>query len=144
MARGYSPAAEGMEKMTRVRNQRWRFFSGPAGPLPVWLAMLIATVTASAARAQPIPVTGSDLLPKVVSNKLVTGAHFDPTGEDLDNVRVFGWAFQSDPLDPYFIQDPGFNAPAGSGLPGGTAFGFDLLSSLTYWNGSGIPTFGPL
>src|SRR5258706_3424785 len=131
----------GMRKMTTRRNERRHSLLGLA--VFRWLGVTIIAGATRAASGQSTPVTGSDLLPKVVSNKLVTGAHFDPTGEDLENVRVFGWAFQSDSLDPYFIQDPGFNAPAGMGLPSGTAFGFDVLSSLTFWNGSGVPTFGP-
>ena len=59
-------------------------------------------------------------------------------------MRVFGYDFAEDPNDPYFAQDPGFNAPAGSGLPGGSQLSFNLLGSLSYWNGSGSPSFGAL
>ena len=44
---------------------------------------------------------------------------------------------QQDPLDPYFTQDPGFNAPAASGLPPGSVLSYSILSSLTYWSGIG-------
>lgn len=80
-------------------------------------------------------VSGSDVLPTISAGKLVTGAHLDATGADVSNVRVFGYSLQLDPGDPYYTQDPGFNAPAGA-LPAGSVFGYRIIGGLKYWNGS--------
>jgi hypothetical protein len=80
-----------------------------------------------------------DVKPYVANGQIVTGGHDDAAGIDEPVVRVFGYDFGEDPADPFFAQDPGFNAPSGSGLPGGSQLRFDLLSSLFYWNGTGSP-----
>lgn len=82
-----------------------------------------------------------DVKPYVAAGQIITGGHDDATNVDESVVRVYGYDFGEDPADPFFAQDPGFNAPAGSGLPGGSQLRFNLLSSLTYWNGAGTPTF---
>ena len=106
--------------------------------LAIWLAVLAFGGAGATASAQTI--IDGDVLPGILNNKVFTGAHLDATGADIPNVRVFGYAFQTDPLDPYFTQDPGFNAPAGN-LPAATAFAFNIQSGLTYWNGAGPVTF---
>lgn len=59
-------------------------------------------------------------------------------------VRVWSGAFQTNPLDPFFTDKPGFGAIAGSGLPAGSQVGFNILSDLLYWNGVGQVQFGPV
>jgi len=80
---------------------------------------------------------GTDPRPRVVAGKIVTDAHNDLTMQDDPNVRTFGWQFQSIPGDPYFLQDPGFNALTGSGLPGGSFLGFTVTRGLSYFSGMG-------
>ena len=83
-----------------------------------------------------------DIRPYVAGGQIITGGHDDGTGEDIDASRAFAYAFGEDPADPYFTQDPGFNAEANSGLPGGSQLMFNILGPLTYWTGSGLPSFG--
>jgi hypothetical protein len=40
----------------------------------------------------------------------VTDGFVDTTGTLVPNVRVFAYAFGEDPLIPFEIDDPGFNA----------------------------------
>jgi len=87
-------------------------------------------------------VTGADIRPAVVNSRIVTQAHNDLTNQDLTNVRVFSYQFQLDMSDPYYLNDPGFNAVIGSGLPQGSQLNFGVLSSLRYWNGTGATGFG--
>jgi hypothetical protein len=83
-----------------------------------------------------------DVRPYVTDDTIVTGGHDDGTNQDLPVVRVFGYDFAEDPADPYFAQDPGFNAAAGSGLPAGSQLSFNLRGPLSYWDGVGSPSFG--
>lgn len=62
---------------------------------------------------------------------------------DVGN-RVWGGRFHADPQDPFFADDPGFGATAGSGLPAGSQVGFNVLDDLMYWDGSGTITFSPV
>jgi len=112
---------------------------------PSFVAMLLAGFFASRAQAH------SDITPRVVNNRLQTDATDDGTGVATSNVRVFGYDFQEEIDDPYFIADPGFNTPAGGlppasqlffSIPGASASG--LTRSLSYWNGSGPVSFGPV
>ena len=82
-----------------------------------------------------------DVRPFVQNGQIMTGGHDDGTGEDIPATHAFGYAFGEDPNDPYFTQDPGFNAEAGSGLPPGSQLTFNILSNLKYWNGTGSPMF---
>lgn len=84
----------------------------------------------------------ADIRPAVVNSRVVTQAHNDTTNEDLTNVRVFSYQFQIDTFDPYFLNDPGFNAILGSGLPQSSQLNFNVLSSFRYWNGIGAVGFG--
>lgn len=83
----------------------------------------------------------SDVRPYVSAGQIVTGGHDDALGVDVPVQRVFGYDFGEDASDPFFAQDPGFNAGAGSGLPAGSQLRFNLLSSLLYWDGSGAVAF---
>src|SRR5262249_1184858 len=94
-----------------------------------------------------------DVSPTVVNQQVVTNGFDDDTSVFQAKMRVFNYSFQEDPGDPFFTQDPGFNALANNGLPGtgtdinglgpntGSGF-FDVLSDLQYWNGTDPVSFG--
>lgn len=92
----------------------------------------------------------ADIRPYVQDNQLHTAGFVDATSSILPNSRVFGYDFREDPLDPFFIQDPGFNASATSGIPGGSQLLFNIVgaaslglpSNLSYWDGTGQVVFG--
>ena len=73
----------------------------------------------------------------------------DATSTLLPYMRVFGYDFGEDPGDPFFTQDPGFNAASGSGLPAGSqllfnivgAAGLGLPANLSFWDGTGAVSF---
>lgn len=104
------------------------------------LALLLLDASQLQAQANPFAL-GADARPRVASGKIVTDAFVDATGQLEPNVRTFGWQFQTIPGDPYFLQDPGFNAVSGSGLPGGSALGFNVTRHLAYWPGAGTVDF---
>src|ERR1700730_2867364 len=63
--------------------------------------------------------------------------------------RALGWNFQEFDQNPYYANNPGYFAesnsnPGGSGLPGGSLVGFNLLSDLKYWDGNGPVSFSPV
>ena len=63
--------------------------------------------------------------------------------------RAMGWNFQEFDQNPYYANNPGYFAesnsnPGGSGLPGGSLLGFNLLSDLQYWDGNGPVSFAPV
>jgi hypothetical protein len=80
----------------------------------------------------------------VFDSRIVTDGWVDATSELIPGLRVFGYDFQEDPLDPYFASDPGFNTAGGSGLPAGSQLRFNILSgatfglpaNLNYWDGT--------
>lgn len=96
--------------------------------------------------------TGFDIKPQSVSGGLIfTGAHDDASQDEITNVQTYGYYFNN--VDnPYFDQDPGVNAASGSGLqsvgaaPGfaGPILSFSILSSVTYWDGTGPVTQLPM
>jgi hypothetical protein len=98
--------------------------------------LLAASATDLQGQVNP-SVVGADLRPRVDAGQIVTDAFDDLTAQLVPNVRTFGWQFQTIPTDPYFLQDPGFNAVAGSGLPAGSQLGFDVTRSLSWWDGTG-------
>lgn len=101
------------------------------------------TVAAAVASFASIAGAHFDVSPYVAGAKIVTGGTDDTTGESFPVIRTYGYDFGEIAGSPYFAADPGFNAAAGSGLPGGSALSFDVLSSLLYWDGGGAtPTFG--
>lgn len=87
-----------------------------------------------------------DVRPGAASGKVVTGGVDDGTGETPAVLRVFGYEFgEGDSGQPFFTQDPGFNALVGSGLQAGP-LSFDVLGptsgsalpfNLSYWDGTG-------
>ncbi|HPD29695.1 MAG TPA: hypothetical protein PLL20_06850 [Phycisphaerae bacterium] len=66
-----------------------------------------------------------------------------------DRERVFGAEFgEDDPAQPFMTEDPGFLSEDGA-FPGGSGhwLGFNALSGLAFWNGSGfagVPAFESL
>ena len=112
--------------------------------------VLSAAAVAVTAAAVPARAQHSDISPRVIDGRIVTYGHDDATGQDVPDVRVFGYDFGEVVGDPYFSSDPGVNAPAGSGLPAGSLLRFDipaassfgLPSNLSFWGGSGPVTFG--
>jgi hypothetical protein len=107
------------------------------------IALLIFTASAAFAH--------EDVVPYAVNGKLATGGHDDILETDNVVQRVFGYDFGEDPLDPYFIGDPGFNSagvptgiyPNDAVLPANFTLGFDVLSTLQYWDGTGGVSFSP-
>jgi hypothetical protein len=83
-----------------------------------------------------------DVRPRVESSRIVTDGYDDATGTTEPNVQVFGYDFGENADDPFFAQDPGLNAAAGSGLPAGSQFRFNILTGLQYWSGTGPVSFG--
>lgn len=93
--------------------------------------------------AQNPHVVASDLRPRDDAGKVQIDAFDDSSGTLVQGVRTFGWQFQTIPGDPYFIQDPGFNATSASGLPGGSALGFSVTTRLRcFGGGSAAVGFG--
>ena len=104
----------------------------------------------------------ADVSPYIQNSKIVTGAWQDGPGTFTPSARTFGYDFGEDPLDPYFIADPGINArpsnnapvnfPSGaSSLVPGATLRFDLKvvhtalgtpnsgnHTLLYWDGSDL------
>jgi hypothetical protein len=104
-----------------------------------WIVTAAALAWCPGAAAQHF-----DIQPKTVAGRIGTDAFDDSISATVaEDVRVFGYDFQEDPFDPYFINDPGFNALAGA-LPPGSSFGFNLLSDLLYWDGTGAVALGPV
>jgi hypothetical protein len=85
-----------------------------------------------------------DVSPAVVGGRIVTHGWDDEASTFVSNTRVFGYEFGEDEFDPFRIQDPGFNAFSGNGLPQGSLLHFDILSDLRYWTGEDDVVFGPV
>jgi hypothetical protein len=92
-----------------------------------------------------------DVRPYNLAGRIHTGGFDDGTEEFIPTQVSFGYSFGEDPADPFFTQDPGFNAAAGSGLTGGSTMAFDILGptsgsilpfNLSYWNGVGAVSWG--
>lgn len=92
-----------------------------------------------------------DVRPYNGAGQIVTGGWDDGTEEFVPIETSFGYAFGDDPADPFFTQDPGFNAAAGSGLTPGSTMAFDILGpgsgsilpfDLNYWDGTGTVSWG--
>ncbi len=109
----------------------------------------IVMLTAVAIASSRVLAQHADIKPDVENGRIVTDAWVDPTSELTPDVRIFGYDFQEDPLDPYFITDPGFNTAGPSGLPVGSTLSFNIVDgaafglsgNLTYWNGVGSVAF---
>ncbi|HUO08109.1 MAG TPA: hypothetical protein VM008_07415 [Phycisphaerae bacterium] len=91
-----------------------------------------------------------DLVPRLVGNTILTDGLSDIDGSTATDVSVFQWTLGA--LAPGYTMDPGFqplspnngtNLPA-SNLPGDSYIGFNVTTSLMYWNGTGTPAFSPV
>ncbi len=110
-----------------------------------YAVILIALAAASGAPAW----AHDDVFPYALDGKIVTGGHDDVFGTNTIVERVFGYDFGEDPSDPYIIGDPGFNNGAfgigvfpGDGLlPANFTLGFNVITNLEYWDGSGAVSF---
>lgn len=104
---------------------------------------LITAAALAAVVAGPALAGGEefDVSPEVVGGKIVTNAFQDALAIEVKNVRVFAFEFGEDPLDPYFLEDPGFHPLAGSGFTPGSLVGFNLIAPLQFWDGAGTPAF---
>jgi hypothetical protein len=87
-----------------------------------------------------------DISPGTAAGRIVTGGYDDAGSSFVPDVRVFGYDFGEDPLDPYFAEDPGFRSLAhaqGGTYPAGATLAFDIVSDLQFWTGTGfagVPT----
>ncbi|MEX0676843.1 MAG: PEP-CTERM sorting domain-containing protein [Pirellulales bacterium] len=107
----------------------------------VFVSILFA---ASTARAQH-----DDVVPYEFGGKVATGGHDDVLGTDHVVERVFGYDFGEDLMDPFVIGDPGFNNgafaigvyPNDGLLPANKTLGFNVLTNLQYWDGTGGVSF---
>jgi len=79
-----------------------------------------------------------DISPAVQGGKIVTNAFADADSTSIDNVRVFTFEFGEDPLDPYFLEDPGFHPLPGAGFDEGVIVAAKTFSPLSFWNDSGF------
>lgn len=83
-----------------------------------------------------------DVSPEVVGGAIAVNAYFDEDELEVNNVRVFGYAFGEDPLLPLNeLQHPGLHPLPGSGFAPGSQIGVVALSTLQYWDGAGSPAF---
>jgi hypothetical protein len=83
-----------------------------------------------------------DVSPYLQDGQLLTGG-LDHAGNAIaPTIDVFPFDFGEDPFDPFNPTDPGVNQKAGVGsLPAGAPLRYNILSSLTYWDGTATPTF---
>lgn len=113
--------------------------------LRMQVAMALVAAAATAARAH------DDVVPYALGGKIVTGGHDDLAGTNTIETRVFGYDFGEDPGDPYVIGDPGFNNgsfavglfPGDGLLPTNSTLAFNVVTNLTYWDGTGSVAFTP-
>ncbi len=110
------------------------------------LTVTIVLVACYPARAVHLDVwVHADIVNRVDSGYFDVNAGVPITPMD----RAVGWNFQEFDENPYYANNPGYFAesnsnPGGSGLPGGSLVGFNLLSDLMYWDGNGPVSFGPV
>ncbi len=109
--------------------------------------LVLAAVRVSAAQDCD-PPGHIDIASVVENGQIRTGvANFEVDPENpfvVIGSEVWGGVYLEDPLDPFFTNDPGFAALAGSGLPAGSLLGFNVLDDLKYWDGTGPVSFGPV
>jgi hypothetical protein len=111
-----------------------------------YLTLGIAFAICGPARAVHLDVwVHADIVNRVDSGYFDVNAGVPITPMD----RAMGWNFQEFDQNPYYANNPGYFAesnsnPGGSGLPGGSLVGFNLLSDLQYWNGNGPVSFAPV
>ena len=78
------------------------------------MALIVLLVMCpSHARARAFALD-SDIRARVESNRIITDAVAEDGSGVVPNILHFGYAFGEDPKDPFFVEDPGFSAAAGS------------------------------
>ena len=113
-----------------------------------WIVLSLLAFSMSGS-AQPAAAVHLDVwVHKDAANRMTSG-YFDvnTAAVIVSNARAIGYNFHEFDEDPYFADNPGFFAEAnnlagGSGLPGGSGVGYNILSDLKYWNGGGTPQLG--
>jgi len=110
------------------------------------LSLTAVTLTLAPTLALAGPHAHYDIRPYIEGGKLYAGgySHDDPAEDSAGPFDKFSYDFGEDPLDPYFVDDPGFSLRKGSagetfGWLNGSRQGFNILTSLYYWDGSGTP-----
>lgn len=87
-----------------------------------------------------------DFVPKIVNNQVATAGHDDEEGVDVSSLIVAGYDFGEIAADPYNIGDPGFNTQGASAFTASSTLRLAAQTHngryLSYWNGTGDPTFG--
>jgi hypothetical protein len=89
--------------------------------------------------AGPPPEPHFDIWLRPVNGQIVTGSITEGTpGDPIEDVfRVFGAELGEDPSFPFSATEPGLQALAGPETAG-MVWTFDILDSLTLWNGGGF------
>src|ERR1700758_3032692 len=112
--------------------------------VPLFVVLVFAA-TGQSARAVHLDVwVHTDVVNRLDSGYFDVNAGVPITTQD----RALGWDFQEFDENPYFANNPGYFAqaagnPGYSNLPAGSLVGFNVLSDLTYWNGTDPVSFSP-
>lgn len=109
-------------------------------------AMLVGATAAVLFVGSSVQAQVVDLRPRVLEERIVTDGFVDATSQTIPDHRLFVYNFGEYPSDPYFSTEPGFNAPAASGLLPESALGFNILdgslfswdTNLVFWNGEDV------
>ena len=73
------------------------------------LMALVATCSPCLFGPQSARAQHADVVPFTNGGVILTGAHDDLGDTTSQSMSVFGYDFGEDPLDPWIINDPGFN-----------------------------------
>lgn len=109
--------------------------------------MKLASIFAAAAVSLTATLASAhfDFVPQILNNKVVTSGHDDEESVDVSSLIVAGYDFGEIPADPYNIGDPGFNTQGASAFSPSSTLRLSVLSVggsyLSYWDGTGEPTF---
>lgn len=101
----------------------------------------MALIWAVSAVSSAVFAQHADVSPGVTGGHITTDGYDDSTSSLIPNLRVFGYDFGEDPIDPYFAEDPGFRSlphAQGGTFPSNAGLSFDIASDFQYWTGSGF------
>lgn len=120
------------------------------------LMALVASFSPCLFGPQSARAQHADVVPYTNGSAILTGAHDDLGGTTSQSMSVFGYDFGEDPLDPWIINDPGFNNssafttgvfPNDGKLPTQSSLALAIAAGaygpLHFWDGSGSPSFTP-
>ncbi len=120
------------------------------------LMALVATCSPCLFGSPSAQAQHADVVPYASGGVILTGAHDDLGDTTTQSMSVFGYDFGEDPLDPWIINDPGFNNssafttgvfPNDGKLPTQSTLALAIAAGaygpLHYWDGSGSPSFTP-